>query len=175
MKLEDLDQIFGRSTQSAFRLETLPQYLVPQEADDFARWRAGRRLPLETPETSSWLAEIQATTARGYRWYRVHILDYPLTAYSEFELYGYQANQAAGEEVFIADRSWSRELETLREDFWLLDDATVIRMIYDDEGHFIRPELGDNIDYYLGMRSVALQHCEPLGDYLARREPQLIA
>lgn len=172
--LDDIARIFEQSTQSAFRLETLPQYLVPQEEDALAAWRAGDRR-LDTPETSPWLARIKASTDRGYRWYRVHVLDYPLTAYSEWELHGYQANVAAGEEVFVADRSEAPVLDELREDFWLLDDRVVIRMIYDADGRFLRPELADDIAPYLEMRSNALRHSDPLADYLAQREPRLIA
>lgn len=174
MDLNDVARIFEQSTQSAFRLETLPQYLVPQEEDALAAWRAGDRR-LDTPADSPWLARIKASTDRGYRWYRVHVLDYPLSEYSEFELFGYQANEAAGEQVFVADRSDSPELEQLREDFWVIDDTTVIRMIYDNEGRFLRPEFPDETAPYLEMRSIALRHSDPLSDFLARREPRLIA
>ncbi|MDX3661298.1 hypothetical protein PV646_28670 [Streptomyces sp. ID05-26A] len=174
MDLSDVARIFEQSTESAFRLETLPQYLVPQEEDALAAWRAGDR-QLDTPADSPWLARVKATTDQGYRWSRVHVLDYPLSEYSEFELFGYQANQAAGEEVFVADRSSSPELEDLREDFWVVDDVTVIRMVYDAEGRFVRPELPDDTTPYLEMRSIALRHSDPLSDFLARREPRLIA
>lgn len=174
MNLEDVEHLFEQSTRSAFRLETLPQYLVPHEDEALAAWRKGERR-LDTPEENSWLAEIKATTSNGYRWHRVHILDYPLTEYSEWELHGYQANAAAGEEIFIADRACDPELEQLRQDFWLLDDATAIRMIYDEDGRFLYPELADDVGPYLEMRSIALRHSEPLSDYLARREPRLIA
>lgn len=175
MELTDLAEIVEKSTQSAFRLESLPLYDVPHEAEAVAAWRAGQRPPLDTPETSPWLAQLKARTDSGYRWYRARILDYPLTSYAEWELHGYQANQAAGEEIHVADRRWHRCLESLREDFWIVDDETVIRMIYDDLGRFVRPELADDIAPYLVKRSLALRHCVPLGDYLARREPRLIA
>jgi len=48
-------------------------------------------------------------------------------------------------------------------------------MIYDHEGRFLRPELAENIGPYLEMRSIALRHSDPLSDFLARREPRLIA
>lgn len=174
MDLNDVGRIFEQSTKSAFRLETLPQYLVPQEDEALAAWRAGDR-SLDTPENSSWLARIQASSNQGYRWSRVHVFDYPLSEYSEFELFGYQANQAAGEEVRVADRAEAPELEELRQDFWVIDDAVVIRMIYDNDGRFLHPELAEDIDPYLEMRSVALRHSEPLSSFLARREPRLIA
>lgn len=175
MDLEDLSRIVDRSQRSAFRLEALPQYLVPQEADEFAQWRAGRPLTLPTPETSPWLARIQAAVARGYRWYRVHILDQPLSDYARYELWGYRANQAAGEEIYLAERDAHADLQQLREDFWLIDDTIAIRMIYDDDGHFLRPEHAAEPSRYREMREIALRHGGSLDEYLARRRPRLTA
>ena len=173
MDLEDLSRLVESSTESAFRLETLPQYLVPQEADEFAAWRAGRPQPLLTPETSPWLARVKAGVARGYRWYRVHVLDHPLSEYARFELHGYQANQAAGEEIYLADRDTHSDLERLREDFWLIDDAIAIRMIYDQDGRFLRPERATDVAAYRTMRDTAIRYAEPLDEYLARRQLRL--
>lgn len=175
MDLEDLNRIVAHSQRSAFRLEALQQYLVPQEADEFAQWRAGHPLTLPTPETSPWLARIQAAVACGYRWYRVHLLDRPLSDYARYELWGYQANQAAGEEIYLADRDAHADLQQLREDFWLIDDTIAIRMIYDDEGHFLRPERAAESARYQEMREIALRHAGSLNEYLARRRPRLTA
>jgi hypothetical protein len=175
MDIEDLARAVDRSTRSAFRLETLPQYLVPQEAEEFAAWRAGRPVPLQTPATSPWLEKIQTTTSRGYRWYRVHVIDHPLSDYLRYELYGYQANAAAGEEIYIADRRDHPDLEHLREDFWLIDDTTAVRMVYDVDGRFLRPEPVQDVTPYLLMRDTVLRHAEPLAGYLARTHLRLTA
>lgn len=175
MELEELSQLIERSSRSAFRLETMPQYLVPQEAEELAEWQSGCRRPLATPESSPWLARIKAGTDAGYRWHRARILDYPLSDYSEFELYGYQANHVAGEEIGVANRSWSAELRELRDDFWLIDDETAVRMVYDQQGHFIRPEFGVDVDRYIRIKSLALENCIDLMDYLRQWEPRLIA
>lgn len=172
MDLADLAAIAAKSTD-LFRLEAQPTYLVEQEADDLDAWRRGDRTLL-TPETNAWLAHIRDTTAAGARWSRVRILDYPLSDYSEFELHGYQANQRAGEQIYVADRAWSPELNDLREDFWIFDE-TVVGMIYDEDGHFLRPELADDPARFLTMRSIGLRHSAPLQDFLSNREPRLIA
>ncbi|WP_322769610.1 DUF6879 family protein [Frankia sp. Cr1] len=170
MDLQELDQIVRRSLVSAFRLETLPQYLTltEQEAAEYREWQAGRPLPLPTPETSSWLARLQRTVADGYRWYRVHIMDHPLSDYSEFELYGYQANARAGEDIYIADRHAHRDLDGLRQDFWLIDDEIAVVMHYDGDGLFLRPERAADAAPYRRMRDTALRHAVPLADYLER-------
>ena len=175
MDLDDLDRIVERSSRSAFRLESLPQYLVPHEDEDFNTWLEGKPLAPRTPENSPWLARIQESSRNGYRWYRVHVLDQPLSAYTRFELAGYLENQAAGEEIYLADRSDHPDLGQLREDFWLIDDETAVRMVYDDDGHFLRPERDDDLATYLRMRDRALDHAIPLEEYLRRHRPSLTA
>ncbi|MGH3720806.1 MAG: DUF6879 family protein [Pseudonocardiaceae bacterium] len=169
MDLDDLGRIGGAAKQSAFRLETLPQYLVPEETADFSAWKAGKPVPPRTPESSELLARIQRDAARGFRRYKVHILDQPLTAYLRFELYLYLDSVAAGSEVYVVDRDDHPDLADLHEDFWLFDDEIAVRMIYDDEGRFLHPELIDDIEPYRQMRDATLRRAEPLNDYLARK------
>lgn len=168
MDLGDLRRIGGAAKEPAFRLETLPQYLVPQEAELFADWKAGRLIPARTPENNELIARLQRDAKRGFRRYRVHILDQPLTAYLRFELYLYCDSVAVGSEVYVVDRDAQPDLATLHEDFWLYDDEIGVRMFYDDEGYFLYPELIDDLEPYREMRDTALRHAEPLTDYLAR-------
>lgn len=169
MDVDDLVRLIDNVRISAFRLETLPQYLVPQEAEEFASWKAGHQRMPRTPETHEYLADFQRDVAQGIRWYRVHILDQPLTPYLRFELCGYPANQAAGEEIYVVDRETHSDLESLHQDFWLYDDEIAVRMVYDDEGHFLYPERVNDIDDYRRMRDTAIRHAEPLNNYFARK------
>lgn len=167
MDLDDLRRIGGAAKESAFRLETLPQYLVPQKEELFADWNAGRPIPVRTPENYEGIARLQRDAARGFRRYRVHILDQPLTAYLRFELYLYLDSVAVGSEIYVVDRDTDPELAKLHDDFWLFDDEIGVRMFYDDEGHFLYPELIDDLKPYREMRDTALRHAEPLTGYLA--------
>lgn len=169
MDLDDLRRIGREAKKSAFRLETLPQYLVPQEAERFAMWNTGKPIPPGTPENDEPLARLQHDAARGFRRYRVHIPDQPLTTYLRFEIYLYLDAVAACSEIYVVDRDDHPELADLHEDFWLYDDEVAVRMIYDDDGHFPHPELIDDIDPYREMRDTTLRHSEPLTDYLARK------
>ncbi|HEY6422002.1 MAG TPA: hypothetical protein VIY28_01875 [Pseudonocardiaceae bacterium] len=60
-------------------------------------------------------------------------------------------------------------LEMLHEDLWIYDDEIAVRMIYDEEGHFLHPEPANDIERYREMRDIAMRHAEPLNDYLARK------
>lgn len=141
---------------------------MPQEAERFSAWKAGEPVAMRTPETTEWLARIQRDVANGFRWYRVHVLDQPLTEYSRFELWSYLASHAVGQEIYLVDRDDDAALADLHEDFWLYDDEIAVRMVYDDDGRFLRPERVEDIEPYREMRDITLRHAEPLNDYFAR-------
>ncbi|MEV6649124.1 DUF6879 family protein [Streptomyces sp. NPDC051219] len=62
----------------AWRLEALPQYLVPQEAEEFTAFKNGARFP--GPYEDSWTALIRKHVSSGGGIGRVHILTRPLSA-----------------------------------------------------------------------------------------------
>jgi len=173
MDINDVEQIADAATE-LFRMETFQTYLVEHEKDEFTAWKQGRhRLP--AVDDDPWLSYIRDKTAAGARWWRVRIVDHPMTAYTEFELHGLQGNAAAGEDVLVADRAWSPDLAGLHEDYWIFD-TTVIRMVYDAEGHFLRPELvGADTASYFAERDLAARHAVPLATFLAHHAPRLIA
>jgi hypothetical protein len=171
---DELTRLFDTFQRSAFRLEQLPQYLVPQEDELLADWRAGRSIQ-RTPETSDWLRLIADHTAAGRRLYRVHVVDWPLSEYTRFEIECYPDNIAAGEDVYVADRDAHPDLAELAEDFWLLDDRIVLRMHYDDEGHYVGADLAADValDGYRRQRDLALAHARPLDEWRAAHRRQL--
>ncbi len=85
----------------------------------------------------------------------MHILDQPLTDYLRFELYSYLESVAVGSEIYVADRDTDPSLAELHEDFWIFDDEVGVRMYYDDEGHFLYPEV--------------IEDLEPIGSCATRR------
>lgn len=176
----ELDDLFDASTDF-FRLETLQQYLVEQEAEWLEAFRRDGTLPKRTTETSPWLRYVADTAAAGRRWQRVHIVRQPLSTYVEFELLTYRDNAAAGEDIRIAapaavaDRKTSAELTTLKRDFWLLDagtdHATVVLMRYDPDGRYLGFEISTDADVLercQRQRDLALACSVPLEAYLAR-------
>lgn len=173
MNLADLEQLMDQVTKSCFRLESLPQYLVPQESAEFTAWRSGAPRRPRTPQNNAWLAELEQIVARGIRWYRVRILDHPLSDYSRFELAGYRDTQAAGQQTYVADRRDHARLDSMHNDFWLMDDEVAVRMIYDKDGTFVRVEQAEDASPYVRLRDIAMECAEPLEDYLARTRVRL--
>lgn len=142
--------------------------LGPGEGAVRLRRQAGTPVPPDTPEDSEWLARLQQQIVDGFRQCRVHILDQPLTPYLRFELDSYLDSVAVGSEVYVVDRDVHADLTDLHEDFWIFDDEIAVRMYYDDEGHFLHPELIEDIEPYRELRDMTLSRSEPVTEYLAR-------
>ena len=174
MTPEDFAACFDRFKESAFRLETLQRYTVPEEAERIRLFREGRPRPERSVRTSPWLRRVAVTTAAGKRWQRVHVVDHPLSEYLRYELVGYVESAAAGEEIRIADRATHPDLAKLTTDFWLFDadgeNPFGILMNYDDDGQLLGYELAqspEELDWRRSERDVALAHSVSLNEYLA--------
>lgn len=166
MTTDEFIRLFSTFERSAFRLETRQQYLVDEEAELVRAFLEGCPQP-PSAAMDQWLSLIRVNSRAGKRMYRVHILERPHTDYVRWELSTYPANAAAGEQIFIADRSG---LEGLREDFWLFDDRDLVALRYDDDGRWLGVDLRpqSDLDRYRAMRDLALAEAVPLADYLAR-------
>lgn len=179
----ELDACFDQFTVSAFRLETLPSYDVGgPEAERMAAWRNGWAVPERSVRTSPWLRRIAVTTAAGKAWWRVRVLDDPLTEYERFELVSYAESLACGDETRIAVRGSWPVLDGLREDFWLFDAGTpgafAVKLRYDLAGQFTGAGRYDDADTLLecmAARDTAAAHSVRLIDYLATEKIRLVA
>ena len=150
---------------SAFRLETLPDYQVPQDVQWLRRFRAGEERPQER-DSRPWLATVRNARERGARMRRVRMVESPLTEYQRFQFsWGYPENTQAGEEIYILD---SEPDGLLRVDFWLFDDAQAVVLEYDDQGRFLRPVSVSNVAPYLQARDMALKSSVPFLEYRRR-------
>lgn len=137
MTTEGFDALFDAFTRSAYRLETLPAYAIPDEDPSYRAWLDGTARPERSVRTSPWMRRIAVTTAAGKTWSRTRVLDTPLTDYQRFQMPAYLESQAVGEQIRIVRRG---EVDDTRPDFWLFDDETdspwAIWMIYSDSGEF---------------------------------------
>ena len=167
MNTDEFGKLFETFRSSAFRLETLPEYRVSQDVESLRLFREGQPPP-ESRRERPWLQTIRNANARGARMQRVRVIRGALTEYQRFQFaWGYPDNLAAGEDIRILDHD-VRGL--LSEDYWLFDDALVIRLDYDDEGRFLRPVVVDDVVPCRRCRDVALTHAVPFSDYLTRTE-----
>ncbi|GAA3727954.1 hypothetical protein HDA32_000261 [Spinactinospora alkalitolerans] len=164
---KELAKFFSEFRESAFRLETLDHYSVPEESAYFESFLSGGDFPEEW-EDNPW---VRGMTDQGKILQRVHVLRSPLSDYLRFQLgWGYPGSIVDGEDIRIIDLSESDVQGLPGHDFWIFDDSTVLRMQYSEYGNFkgavILPE--SRTSEYRGYRDTALSNAVPYTEYWSR-------
>ncbi|MGW9070249.1 DUF6879 family protein [Streptomyces yangpuensis] len=153
--------------QEAWRLETLPQYLMPQEAEEFAAFTAGARIAPESV-SNEYTDRLARHVDEGRTQGRVHIVTRPLSDYLRFEFSQYYAPHAlAGEDIRILDVT-NRE-NPLRgiQDFWLFDRAEVVLMNYYADGRQISREVFEgDVSPFVEYQRIAVSESVPFEEYV---------
>ncbi|MFF9016316.1 DUF6879 family protein [Streptomyces sp. NPDC014870] len=163
---DDWRAMFRDFESEAWRLETLPQYLVPQEAEEFAAFRNGARFP--GPYEDAWTDLIRKHAATGGGIGRVHIVRRPLSEYLRFEFERYYRHQAPiGEDIRILDVTDKPDPLPDVQDFWMFDRSTVVLMHYEEDGRQISRELyeGDPAPFVEYQR-IAVEASVPFLEYV---------
>jgi hypothetical protein len=163
---DDWRRFFDAYERSAFRLETLPVYVMPGEQEDFRRFLSGER---PSPDRhTGWLDRVAHFRATGRTIQRVHVVTRPLSDYLRFEFeWGYTYNAKAGEEIKILDLTDRENPGLPDQDFWMFDERAVVHMMYRVDGSQIGRELIDDPDLkqYVRYKNVALSHSVPFEEY----------
>lgn len=124
----------------AWRLEQLPQYTVGSDGGDYQRWAAGEPEPTWERKQGNF-DRLEDRVRRGIRSERVRIFTPELMPYERFACeWGYALNGQHGEEIRVLHRGEHAIPELLGFDYWLLNGDTVVRMHYDEVGHFVGAE-----------------------------------
>jgi hypothetical protein len=159
----DLAQLLDSFRSSAFRLETLQAYSVPQEAEMISAFRRGEAV--SPPDGHPWLKRVREATITGRQMQRVRIVSYPLSEYVRFEMSLYPHSVASGEDIRIAEAC--PELEACNLDFWLFDDSIAVVLQYDNDGRFLGAEATEHVVTYRQQRDLALSRSMELSAYTA--------
>lgn len=168
-----LTELFETFRESAFRLETLQDYVLDEDEPRRRAFREGRPLPARPGKTES-MRMVRYAVAAGKRVGRVHVVDLPLSDYIRYELAVYPENVAAGEDVRITRRAGHPGLQDLDTDFWLFDAETtnpsVVWFRYDPNGQILARDYSDDpaeVGRARWQRDLALAHSLPLSDFVA--------
>ena len=160
--------------RTLFRLEQLDEYGVASDGSDYKRHRDGEPEP-DPARKQPWLDTLQREGERGLYRSRVHVLDRPLHPYLRYECeWSYVPNSAAGEDVYILDRTESplRAAEQAAldavGDFWLLNGTEAVRMHYDAHGAFVGAQPVCDVRDYLRAAQLAMNKAVPFGVWWAR-------
>jgi hypothetical protein len=170
MTLNEFGELFQTFKTTAFRLESLDAYSVPEEREEFDRFRNGE--PLSISQNREWTTFVDSCVRAGKTIQRVHLLPNQLTPYLRFEIdWGYVYSSAAGEDIRLGTRE-SIDLPEANQDFWLFDDQFLVLMRYDNIGAFLGIEqltAPEDIVRFRRTRDYLLKKSEPLRAYLARQ------
>ncbi|MFI6347555.1 DUF6879 family protein [Streptomyces sp. NPDC050560] len=141
MAREEWAARFEHFRREAWRLETLPRYLMPQEEKEFAGFRAGVRIDPEKV-VNEYTDRLRRQVTEGRTQGRVHVVTRPLSDYLRFEFHHcYKAHAMAGEQIRILDvTERPNPLDGVR-DFWMFDQSEVVLMNYHPDGRQISREV----------------------------------
>ena len=139
VSLADFGSQFDSFKKSAFRLELLEYFTIPEEQPFLKRYQAGERNP-PSGFNSEWTDIIKKAAQRDASITRVRVVRSPYHDYLKFEAaWGYSSNIAAGENIRAIDHAampFESEVPVLK-DFWLFDDSVCFLMEYDSVGRFL--------------------------------------
>ncbi len=162
----------GRFERRLFRMETLPAYAVESDGDDYNRWVAGDPEPT-WERKNRWLAVLRAERAAGKVSARVRILTEELTDYERYSCeWGYALNAKAGEDIRVLRRGEHPVHGFIQQDFWVVDDAQALAMIYGEGGRFEGAEILPDVAPWIAARDTAWADAEPFQQWWARH-PEL--
>lgn len=171
MDVARLKDLFAEFKSDAFRLETLPRYIVEE---DLARERAFLEgEPLPTSKREDYCRAVSSATKQGKRTYRIHLLPPKLNSYLRYEIeWGYIYNSQAGEDIFLLPPSAPEETRRLATgDFWLFDSHILVLMQYDEDGRFTGAEIVEDevvVNQYIKIRDQLMKHAITLRQFLAQ-------
>lgn len=160
--------LLNKASKEVFRLETLDEYKVDEEVEEFERYRSGKYSfdklkKISEGGLSNYLQVIKNAKDRGVNIFRIHIVTVPLTKYLKFEIEtGYYISENYGEKVFLINRNDLNKVNNLNEleisDYWMFDEKYVLPIKYDKEGRFIEFQgpITENIEKYIYTKNKLL-------------------
>ncbi|MHC5261289.1 DUF6879 family protein [Streptomyces sp. UC4497] len=158
---------FEATQREAWRLETLPQYLMPQEAGEFEAFKAGARIDPQTVQ-NEYTDRLRRHASEGRPQGRVHVLTRPLSDYLRFEFHQYYApHSLAGEQIRILDVTDRENPLAGVQDFWMFDHAEVVLMNYHPDGEQINREVFEgDVTPYIEYQRIAVAESVPFEEYV---------
>lgn len=158
---------FEQFQQEAWRLETLPQYLMPQEEEEFAAFSGGARID-PRKVSNEYTERLRRQVAEGRSQGRVHIVTRPLSEYLRFEFSQYYLpHSIAGERIRILDVTGRENPLEGVPDFWIFDNTEVVLMNYHSDGRQINREVYEgDIAPFTEYRQIAIAESVPFEEYV---------
>ncbi|UXY32604.1 DUF6879 family protein [Streptomyces sp. HUAS TT20] len=150
----------------AWRLETLPEYRVPQEEEEIRAYLAGERIDPHT-YSDAYTEDLGRVRREGKSKGRVHIVTRPLTTYLQYEFMHYRPHVWAGDDIRIMDVTDRENPLAGVQDFWVFDKKEVVLMHYEADGTQISREVHEgDVTPFMEYQRIALAESVPFDEYV---------
>jgi hypothetical protein len=166
------DRELATFERTAFRLETRTAYKLGYEQTDFDLFLAGS--PVPPPDLGwwrPWLEQIRRLTDEGKTVARVRVVDEPPSDYQRWELWAHRWHENAGEQINYLRKADANTIGLpLGVDWWLLDEARLMIIRYNEDGSILSEILTDDpgtIARHCALRDLAVRYATTAGAILA--------
>ncbi|MFJ8311897.1 MULTISPECIES: DUF6879 family protein [unclassified Streptomyces] len=157
---------FKTFEREAWRLETLPEYRVPQEDQEIRDFLAGERIDPHA-YSNEYTEDLKRVSREGKSKGRVHVVTRPLSDYLRFEFMYYEPHAWAGEDIRILDVTERANPLKGVGDFWMFDRSQVVLMHYEADGTQISREVYEgDVGPFLEYQRIALAESVPFQEYV---------
>jgi uncharacterized protein DUF6879 len=156
------------ASKRAFHLEQRDSYNVAAEDEPFGRWLGGD--PDDYAWHQDWLNFLRQATAAGVAVQRVRLASVPHSDYIRWGLDVSPLNFEAGEDIRYLPRHLTKDLELPDEDYWLLDENTLILSVFSPDGRTGGFALESNLELLrqcLAVRDQVWDRAIPYAQYVA--------
>ncbi|MET9347705.1 DUF6879 family protein [Streptomyces termitum] len=135
--------LLAAARRQALHLEMRDSYAVPDEADDYQRWRetGERDVDPESSYWAPWVETVQKATARGVVMRRLRIISEPVSDYIRYEHAGAHVNVLAGEDIRWLPRHATVGLLLPALDGWVFDDNALLHNHFTGDSTWGSPPL----------------------------------
>lgn len=148
-----------------FKLEVLQDYSGEDAGESLGAWLKGdRRLSMQLldAESTEWAEKCQEKISLGAKLIRIHVVDYPLSDYMQWEIEVYRRRNVrlGGEEVYLLDRRDIPDVDLPTGDMMMFDENRVVVGHYSPGGRVESQDFydaGDDISGFLSIRARLLE------------------
>lgn len=156
-----------RASRRAFHLELKDTYNVTSESDPFRKWMDGE--PDDFAWRESWLDFVKEASENGVSIQRVRVVSEPHTDYTRWGIHLAPQGLKAGEDIRYLPRHLVPADSLPPEDFWMLDDDTLILSLFASDGTsagFARSLDAGEVGRYRQVRDLTWSLAIPFDTYL---------
>lgn len=145
------DELWDAMKSEWFKVEVLQDYSAEDKGESLSAWMAGdkeRSIELLRSEPNPWADSCREKVESGVKLTRIHVVDYPLSDYVEWEIEVYKAGNVpqGKEEVYLVDRKDVTGLDLPAGDLMMFDQKDVVIGNYDDTGYAVTQSFYDQSD-----------------------------